>query len=101
MVRLRRWLRLISLLSFADARELGEAHLRACESPEAADQRFLTRVGKYMNQMLCDFKFPDLKDWTPRGDEAVGLNSYTLDTTKAKSVLGLGFMGSRSELGIL
>jgi nucleoside-diphosphate-sugar epimerase len=81
---------------FADVRDVGQAHLRAYERPEAGGQRFLIATGNFSFQQMCDIirkEFPELREKTPKGNEGAPLpDVYRYDASKAKKVLGMEFI---------
>ncbi|KAF1983211.1 flavonol reductase [Aulographum hederae CBS 113979] len=89
---------LTDFCGFVDVRDLADAHLRAFETPEAANQRFLVTGGNYSYQKVCDVlnALPGLGEGkvpvgkpgtTPEGEV------YKYDTSRAKEVLGMRFRG--------
>jgi nucleoside-diphosphate-sugar epimerase len=83
--------------AFCDVRDVALAHLKAYESQEAANQRFLVAGGNYSYQMVCDAiratVSDELKDRTPVGKPGSRLEAdvYKVDNGKAKRVLGMRF----------
>jgi nucleoside-diphosphate-sugar epimerase len=81
---------------FADARDVAQAHLKAYEIPEAGGERFIICGGGYTNQMVCDFirrEYAERKGMTPKGNEGELLDTYKIDTSKAKKLFGMDFIG--------
>ncbi|TVY69037.1 Ketoreductase [Lachnellula suecica] len=80
---------------FVDVRDLGEAHARAFESPEAAGQRYQASSSGYSYQQVCDIirkDFPEKKDLVPEGTPNAPLpDVYKLDNSKIKTELGMVF----------
>lgn len=76
-------------------RDIGEAHARAFETPEAAGQRYLTASSGYTYQQVCDIirkDFPEKRDLVPEGTpNAPYPDVYKLDTSKIKKELGMEF----------
>jgi nucleoside-diphosphate-sugar epimerase len=87
---------------FIDARDLGEAHVRAYESPEAAGQRYLLAAGDYTYQQICDIireDFPEKKALVPEGTPGAPFpNVYHVDNSKAKKELGMTFRDLRTSI---
>lgn len=84
-----------SFFAFADVRDVGEAHARAFESPEAAGQRYFCTGGGYTFQQICDIirrDFPEKRDLVPEGKpNAPYPDVYKVDNSKAKKELGMTF----------
>ncbi|KAF2669529.1 putative cinnamoyl-CoA reductase [Microthyrium microscopicum] len=80
---------------WTDPRDVAQAHLKAYESEEAANQRFIVCSGNYSYQKFVDIirdKFPELRDSTPEGKANQPLPPvYTLDGSKAEKVLGIKY----------
>lgn len=83
--------------AFVDARDVGEAHLKAYEVPEAAGQRYFTTAGRYTYQQICDIirsEFPERQSKTPKGETGKALPAvYGVDASKAERELGVKFTG--------
>ena len=81
--------------AFVDARDVGEAHARAYESPEAAGQRYFCTAGGYTFQRICDIirkDFPEKKALVPEGTPGAPLpDVYQVDSSKAQRELGMTF----------
>lgn len=78
---------------FVDVRNVGQAHLRAFEVPEAANQRFLIESGNFFYSQVCEIllsEFPQLKGKVPVPS---GSNPPVFKATneKATSILGISF----------
>ena len=84
-----------SFFAFADVRDVGEAHLRAYESPEAAQQRYFITSGNYTFQQVCDIirkDVPAVKDRTPIGKPGAAMPPvYKVDNSKSKLELGIKY----------
>ncbi|KAG9558940.1 putative cinnamoyl-CoA reductase, partial [Aureobasidium melanogenum] len=80
-----------------DVRDVGTAHLKAYEVPEASNQRFAVTSGNFTYQRVCDIiraKFPELKDKVPEGNPGEAYpDFFGLSNEKAKKVLGMQFIG--------
>jgi len=91
-----------SFYAFVDVRDVGEAHARAYETPEAAGQRYLTTGGNYTYQQVCDIirqDFPSKRAMTPEGEVGAPLpNVYKVDNSKAKRELGMIFRDLRTSI---
>ncbi|KAI0009206.1 NAD(P)-binding protein [Xylariaceae sp. FL0662B] len=85
---------------FADAAELGLAHVRALEIPEAAGRRFI--VG-------CDFRYqyavdaareaiPELRARLPVGTPGCVEDAYAIDGSEAERVLGITYGSLRDTI---
>lgn len=82
--------------AFVDVRDVGDAHLKAFETPEAANERFYVTAGNFSYQMICDIirkDFPQLREKTPEGKPGSGLGQevYKVDNSKSKKVLGMNY----------
>ena len=81
--------------AFVDARDVGEAHARAYESPEAAGQRYFCTAGPYTFQQVCDIvreDFPERKHLVPEGTPGAPLpDVYKVDNSKITKELGMTF----------
>ena len=81
--------------AFVDVRDVGEAHIRAYEVPEAAGQRFIVATGNYFFDEICDAlrsAFPQLHDKIPVPKPgSKNPEVYKLSNQKARSVLGVSF----------
>lgn len=84
-----------SFLAFVDVRDVGEAHLKAYESEQAAGQRYLVTGGNFTYQQVCDIirkDFPHKKALTPEGTPGAPLPPcYALDNSRATNELGIQF----------
>jgi nucleoside-diphosphate-sugar epimerase len=84
-----------AFFAFVDVRDVGEAHARAYETPEAAGQRYFITAGGYTYQQICDIirkDFPEKKHQIPEGNPREPYpDVYKVDNTKAKRELGLNF----------
>jgi len=84
-----------SFFAWVDVRDVGEAHARAYELPEAAGQRYFMVSGQYTYQQICDIiskNFPEKRDLIPEGQPGAPFpNVYGVDNSKAKRELGMTF----------
>jgi nucleoside-diphosphate-sugar epimerase len=84
-----------AFFAFVDVRDVGEAHARAYESPEAAGQRYFCTAGGFTYQQICDIirkDFPEKKDLVPEGTPGAPFpDVYKVDNSKAKKELGMTF----------
>jgi nucleoside-diphosphate-sugar epimerase len=91
-----------SFYAFADVRDVGEAHARAYEMPEAAGQRYFVTGGNYTYQQICDIirqDFPSKRALTPEGEAGAPLpRVYKVDNSKAKRELGMTFRDLRTSI---
>lgn len=82
--------------AFCDVRNVGEAHLKAYESPKAAGQRYFMTAGNFSYQQVCDIiraEFPELRSRTPEGTPNAPLpDSFKVDNSKAREQLGIHFI---------
>jgi len=83
------------IFAFVDVRDVGEAHARAYETPEAAGQRYFCTAGGYTYQQICDIirkDFPEKKHLVPEGKPGAPYpDVYKVDNDKAKRELGMNF----------
>jgi nucleoside-diphosphate-sugar epimerase len=81
--------------AFVDGRDVGEAHARAYETPEAGGQRYFCTAGGYTYQQICDIireDFPEKRDLVPEGDAGEPYpDVYKVDNGKIKKDLGMTF----------
>ncbi|KAL1311401.1 hypothetical protein AAFC00_001567 [Neodothiora populina] len=83
--------------AFADARDLGEAHLRGYEVPEAGNQRFAITSGNFTYNQVCEIlreAYPNLADKIPdpSKEPAPTVDQLPhLSNERAKKVLGMTF----------
>jgi len=88
--------------AFVDVRDVGEAHARAYETPEAAGQRYFVTGGSYTFQQICDIireDFPSKRTLTPEGEVRAPLpNVYKVDNSKAKTELKMTFRDLRTTI---
>lgn len=81
--------------AFVDVRDVGDAHARAYETPEAAGQRYFITAGGFTYQQVCDIirkDFPEKKDLVPEGTPGAPFpDVYKVDNSKAKKELGITF----------
>lgn len=86
-----------SFFAFVDVRDVGEAHLRAYEVPEAGGQRYFVTGGQYTYQQVCDIireAFPERISKTPKGETGAPIPPvYKVDASKAEKELGIKFTG--------
>lgn len=82
------------LPAYVDVRDVAKAHRLAFETEQPG--RFLMSGGSFSKQQVCDLlreKLPSNKDKVPMGAPgAADGDHYTVDTTRAKTVLGLEFL---------
>jgi nucleoside-diphosphate-sugar epimerase len=85
---------------WVDVRDVGIAHLRALELPEAINKRFLLTEGTYTFQNICGIlrdspKIPDsVKAKIPLGSpgqDNAGPHVYDLENSRSKKVLGMQY----------
>ncbi|KAL6872189.1 NAD(P)-binding protein [Trichoderma novae-zelandiae] len=85
--------------AIVDVRDVAVAHQRAYYKPEAGGQRYLTTVGRFSYQQICDIlreEFPELRGRVPvgnPGEPIIGV--YNVDNSKVKRELGLDFIPLR------
>jgi nucleoside-diphosphate-sugar epimerase len=80
------------LHAWVDVRDLAEAHVKALEIKEAGAQRFLVSGGaEFYEDGLGELRKRGEKQLAGEGPKAVISERFTLDTTKAREVLGLNF----------
>ncbi|QSZ35555.1 hypothetical protein DSL72_008425 [Monilinia vaccinii-corymbosi] len=85
------------LHTFADVRDVAEAHLLAATLPEASGQRFIVCEGQISSQNISDIlrkNIPELEERTPKGvpgDKGLADGSFTCSSDKVRKVLGLKF----------
>lgn len=80
--------------AFCDVRDVGEAHVRAYETPEAAAQRYFCTAGGYTYQQVCDIireDFPEKRGLVPQGEAGDPADRYEVDNSKIKRELGMTF----------
>lgn len=81
--------------NYVDVREVGQAHLKAYEAPEAAGQRYFCTAGLYSYQRICDIirkDFPELRDTTPEGNVGEPITDvFQVDNSKIQRELGIKF----------
>jgi nucleoside-diphosphate-sugar epimerase len=79
--------------AFVDARDVGEAHLKAYETNNPG--RFFVTGGNFTYQRACDIirkDFPEKRHLTPEGTPGQPLpNVYKVDSSKARKELGMTF----------
>jgi nucleoside-diphosphate-sugar epimerase len=84
-----------SFYAFVDVRDVGEAHARAYESPEAAGQRYFCTAGSFTFQQVCDIireDFPEKRALVPEGTPGAPIpDVYHVDNSKIKKELGMTF----------
>ncbi len=87
---------------WVDARDLGEAHVLAYESPVAAGQRYLTTAGGYTYQQICDTirkDLPEKRHLVPEGTpNAPYPDVYGVDNSKIRNELGLEFRDLQTSI---
>ncbi|KAI9736802.1 MAG: methylglyoxal reductase (NADPH-dependent) gre2 [Claussenomyces sp. TS43310] len=81
--------------NWVDVRDVGQAHLKAYEVPEAAGQRYFCTAGRYSYQQICDIirkDFPELREVTPKGNPGEPISGvFEVDNTKIREQLGIKF----------
>ncbi|KAH8685714.1 putative cinnamoyl-CoA reductase [Tricladium varicosporioides] len=91
-----------AFFAFVDVRDLGEAHVRAYELPEAARQRYLCAASGYTYQQVADIvrkDFPERRDLCPEGTpNAPFPDVYKLDTSKIKKELRMEFRSLQDSI---
>jgi nucleoside-diphosphate-sugar epimerase len=84
-----------SFYAFADVRDVGEAHARAYETPEAAGQRYFCTAGGFTYQQICDIirkDFPQKRSLVPEGTpNSPYPDVYKVDNSKIRKELGISF----------
>ncbi|EHK21712.1 uncharacterized protein TRIVIDRAFT_70733 [Trichoderma virens Gv29-8] len=85
--------------AIVDVRDVAVAHKVAYYKPEAGGQRYLTTLGRFSFQQICDIlreEFPDLRDRVPVGNPGELITGvYDVDNTKVKKELGIDFIPLR------
>ncbi|KAH8128176.1 hypothetical protein ACSS6W_011022 [Trichoderma asperelloides] len=88
-----------STWAIVDVRDVALAHKLAYYKPEAGGQRYLTTLGIFSFQQICDIlreEFPELRNRVPIGNPGEPIpDVYNVDNTKAKSELGIDFISLR------
>ena len=88
--------------AFVDVRDVGEAHARAYETPEAAGQRYFCTAGGYTYQQICDIirrDFPEKREVVPEGKPGAPYpDVYRLDNSKIKKELAMNFRDLRTTI---
>ena len=88
--------------AWADVRDVAEAHLRAFELYQAANERFFITSGNYNYEEVCDILrtgFPEIKSNIPVSQTGSSQPAvYKVSNEKAKSVLGVEFRSLESSL---
>lgn len=80
--------------AFVNAKDVAQAHLKAYTLEEAANQRFIIAGGQFLYQEACDIirkRFPQLEDKVPKGTPGARMETYIVDGSKAKKVLGIEY----------
>lgn len=81
-------------------RDVAQAHIRAFERPEAGGQRFLISAGTFAWQEVADVlraAYPEEKS-VPVGNPGQKAETWELDNTKAREVLGIQFIGLKQTV---
>ena len=82
---------------WVDVRDAALAHVRAIETPEAANKRFFVTAGQYSNQEIAKAireNFPEYRDALPegvKGGEHHPGGSFGYDNSRVKETLGVKF----------
>ncbi|UKZ95801.1 uncharacterized protein TrAFT101_010614 [Trichoderma asperellum] len=88
-----------STWAIVDVRDVALAHKIAYYKHEAGGQRYLTTLGIFSFQQICDIlreEFPELRNRVPIGNPGEPIpDVYNVDNTKAKSELGIDFISLR------
>lgn len=84
-----------NFFAFCDVRDVAQAHLKAYQTPEAANERFFVTGGSYSYQEICDIlrQIPEIKDKVPEGKpgSGIGMDVYKVDNSKSKKILGMTY----------
>lgn len=87
---------------FCDVRDVGVAHLRAYELPEAGGQRFACTGGRFFYEQVCEIlreEFPELRGKVPEPKKDwKAPETFELSNEKASRVLGIKFRGLRESI---
>lgn len=91
-----------SFYAFCDARDVPQAHLRAYQTEEGANQRFFVTGGNHSYQIVCDIlrkRLPEIQDRVPKGtpDSGLGAEACKVDNSKTKRVLAMPRFRSLDE----
>jgi nucleoside-diphosphate-sugar epimerase len=91
-----------SFYAFCDVRDVAQAHLRAYQTEEAANQRFFVTGGNYSYQVVCDIlrkRLPEIQDRVPERTPDSGLvaEACKVDNSKTKRVLAMPRFRSLDE----
>ncbi|KAH8811221.1 hypothetical protein F5884DRAFT_831092 [Xylogone sp. PMI_703] len=93
--------------AWVDVRDIALAHVRALETPQAANERFFITAGRYSYQQICDVlrassKIPeDVKAKIPVGTPGEGYPGpeiYEVDNSKSRKVLKLEYRSLEASL---
>ncbi|KAJ5648506.1 NAD(P)-binding protein, partial [Penicillium lividum] len=88
--------------TWADVRDVAEAHLRAFETDKAVNERFFITSGNYNYEEVCDIlraSFPEIKANIPISQTGLSQPAvYKVSNAKAKSVLGMDFRSLESSV---
>jgi nucleoside-diphosphate-sugar epimerase len=83
---------------WVDVRDLALAHVKAIETPAAANKRFFVTAGYFTNKEICEIirkNFPELEAKLPgkdvKGGDYPEGGLYKYDNSRVKSVLGIEF----------
>ena len=88
--------------AYCDVRDVAQAHLKAFQSPKAANQRFFLAGGRFSYQMACDAlrKIPEIEKKVPPGipGSRVEEHTYGVDGRKASKVLGIKYTSLETSI---
>jgi nucleoside-diphosphate-sugar epimerase len=79
--------------AFADVRNVAQAHFKAFEHPEPG--RYFITSGNFLYNDVCKIlrqHLPDRKDKIPDPDATERVETFKVDNTKARTVLGIDFI---------
>ncbi|KAF2261737.1 3-beta hydroxysteroid dehydrogenase/isomerase family protein-like protein [Lojkania enalia] len=82
---------------YVDVRDLAKAHVLAMDAKDAGNQRFLVSPGSVTSQQIADImreEVPGAAERVPKGTPGVDtlpVGAISIDTTKAKTILGLEY----------
>jgi len=91
-----------TFFAYVDVRDVGEAHLRAYETPAAGGERYFITAGLYTYQQFCDIireNVPEVKAKTPVGTPgAPSPEVYKVSNEKARKELGISFRSMKETV---